>query len=184
MHYPFISIYSNLDDDHPSIVFAISCNVGYPEPNSLGNLGIDLLTKPGFGSSAGVLSATRGAAAAIYWDSIPGGAESICYEFNRYLISGPEGPEKVGHALYDSKFYCNQNYGWDHYYEYLNMFDYNLYDDPSLVREGLPEFIRGDCNSDGMIDVGDVVYLINYLYRGGDPPSCRLLHRNKIWERS
>ncbi len=169
-HYGFISVYSNLDDDHPSIVFAISCNVGYPEPNAQGNLGIDLLTKPGFGSSVGVLSATRGAAATVYWDSLRGGAESICYEFNRYMISGPTGPEKIGDALYDSKAYCNKNYGWDHYYEYMNMFDYNLYGDPSLVREGMSAFTCGDCNGDGIIDVGDVLYLINYLFIDGSAP--------------
>ena len=28
----------------------------------------------------------------------------------------------------------------------------------------------GDCNCDGVVDVGDVVYLIGYLYRGGPPP--------------
>lgn len=28
----------------------------------------------------------------------------------------------------------------------------------------------GDMNCDGIINVGDVVYLINYLYRGGSPP--------------
>jgi parallel beta-helix repeat protein len=29
---------------------------------------------------------------------------------------------------------------------------------------------RGDCNADGVIDVGDVICLVDYLYRGGDPP--------------
>jgi hypothetical protein len=29
---------------------------------------------------------------------------------------------------------------------------------------------RGDCNGDNIVDVGDVVYLTNYLYRGGPPP--------------
>ena len=33
-----------------------------------------------------------------------------------------------------------------------------------------PEYIRGDANGDGVIDVGDVVYLINYLYKNGPPP--------------
>jgi hypothetical protein len=31
-------------------------------------------------------------------------------------------------------------------------------------------FVRGDSNGDGIINVADVVYLVNYLYRGGDPP--------------
>jgi len=33
------------------------------------------------------------------------------------------------------------------------------------------QVIRGDPNGDGAIDLGDVVYLINYLYRDGDPPT-------------
>ena len=51
---PVIEAGAALDDDHPSIVFGVSCNVGYPEPNSQGNLGVDLLTKPGVGAGAGV----------------------------------------------------------------------------------------------------------------------------------
>jgi hypothetical protein len=31
-------------------------------------------------------------------------------------------------------------------------------------------FIRGDVTGDGAVDVGDVVFLVNYLYRGGDAP--------------
>jgi hypothetical protein len=30
---------------------------------------------------------------------------------------------------------------------------------------------RGDCNGDGVIDVGDVVYLVNYLYKNGSSPN-------------
>jgi len=29
---------------------------------------------------------------------------------------------------------------------------------------------RGDCNGDGVVDIGDVVYEINYLFRNGPPP--------------
>jgi hypothetical protein len=29
---------------------------------------------------------------------------------------------------------------------------------------------RGDVNGDGVIELGDIVYLINFVYRGGDPP--------------
>ncbi len=29
----------------------------------------------------------------------------------------------------------------------------------------------GDANADGIVDIGDVVYLIGYLYRGGPPPT-------------
>jgi hypothetical protein len=32
------------------------------------------------------------------------------------------------------------------------------------------EFICGDCNGDGVVELSDVVYLISYLYRGGPAP--------------
>jgi hypothetical protein len=36
--------------------------------------------------------------------------------------------------------------------------------------ENQGEFIRGDANGDGVINSADVVYLINYLFKGGPPP--------------
>jgi len=166
MSYPnIISTSSYLDDDYPSLVFVVSCLVGYPEPNAWGNLGVDLLTKPSFGPSAGIVSGSR-----VIWVSL-GGGELLSYEFNHYLIDGPGGPEKIGNALYDSKFFCNQNYSWDHYSEYWNMFTYNLYGDPALKREGIePTTLCGDVNSDWGIDLSDVIHLANYLLKSGDPP--------------
>ncbi|MCP4631590.1 MAG: T9SS type A sorting domain-containing protein, partial [candidate division Zixibacteria bacterium] len=130
-----IDVNSNLDDDYPSIVFAVSCLVGFPEPNSYGRLGVDLLTKPGFGSSAGVLSASRSAAVSVDWPTNPGGAGSFVYDFNRFLIVESR---KVGEAIYDAKFYVHDNFGWeDWFYEYKNLYDYNLYGDPALVQPGV-----------------------------------------------
>ena len=169
----FISIYSNLDDDHPSVFFPISCVINYPEPNAWGNLGIDLLTKPSWGASIGPVAATRIVYGTSGWPTNPGGGESMCYEFNRFMINGLSGPEKVGDALYDSKFFCNQNYGFEHYAEYWNMVTYNLYGDPALVREGTePITICGDANRDYNVEISDVVYLVNYLFRNGNPPQC------------
>jgi len=130
----FLSTYSNLEGDYPSIVFAVSCNVGYPEPTNDGNLGIDMLTKESFGAAVAICSATRGAAVSADWATSHAGAEALCYEFNNYMINGPI---KLGEALLDSKFYVHSNFGWDHHYEFMNMYDYNLYGDPSMVREGL-----------------------------------------------
>jgi hypothetical protein len=31
--------------------------------------------------------------------------------------------------------------------------------------------VAGDANSDGVVGPGDVVFLINYLFRGGPPPN-------------
>ncbi|UCB53646.1 MAG: dockerin type I repeat-containing protein [Candidatus Zixiibacteriota bacterium] len=39
---------------------------------------------------------------------------------------------------------------------------------PSCFSISYPDI--GDCNCDGTVDIGDVVYLIGYLYRGGPPP--------------
>jgi hypothetical protein len=124
---------SNLDDDYPSVVFAISCNVGYPDPNPYGNCGVDLFTEPGWGASVGMVSASRPAAISADWMNSPGGTEQICYEFNRYLIA--EG-ERVGDALYDGKYYATSVYGWDRVYEYMNLYNYNLYGDPALELAG------------------------------------------------
>ncbi len=145
--YRFIGIgASNLDDDHPSIVFAVSCNVGYPDPNPYGNLGIDLLTLPGWGASAGIASSSRPAAVARDWKATGGGTEQLCYEFNRHMISLGE---KVGDALYDGKFYATTNYGWDNIYEYMDLYNYNLYGDPALEVGGATAGVAWDISGGG-----------------------------------
>ena len=40
---------------------------------------------------------------------------------------------------------------------------------PSCFSISYPDI--GDCNCDGIVDIGDVVYLIGYLYRGGPAPT-------------
>jgi Peptidase family C25 len=127
---------SSVEEDYPSIVTAISCLVGYPEPNSSGRLGVDLLTKFSSGSAAGIVSATRPAAVSGAWPEECLGAESLLYEFNHQMIEGSSGPENLGPALYLAKSYCHLNGGWDHWYEYLNLFNFNLYGDPSMVQQG------------------------------------------------
>jgi hypothetical protein len=134
-----IDIGCTLDDDFPSIVFAVSCYVGFPESNGVGNLGIDLLTEPGFGAAAGIVSSTRPAWISADVIAYPGGAESICYEFNRYGIGENE---RLGEALFDAKYYCYQNYGWDHYAEHINQCNFNLYGDPSMLRSGITTAVR------------------------------------------
>ncbi len=121
---------SSLNDDYPSIVFAISCLVGYPETNSTGNLGVDLLTRPGFGAAAGVVSASRPAAITRDWPVVPGGAESHCYEFNVQRITHGK---PLGDALYDAKTLCHLNYPMAHIYEYQNIYDMNLFGDPAMA---------------------------------------------------
>ncbi len=130
----FININSNLDDDYPSIVTAESCYVGCPEPDSNSNLGIDLLTNPSIGASIGVVASARSPYGSLDWPNDPGGSDSIIYEFNRLMI---EDSKKVGEALYDSKYFCNYNYGWAHYTEYQDMYTFNLFGEPSLNIQGI-----------------------------------------------
>jgi len=129
-----LSTSTDLDDDHPSIVTAISCYVGYPEPNNWGNLGIDLLTEPGYGAAVGVISSARTPYGNIDWPTDLGGSDSIMYEFNNNIINRSQ---SVGEALYQAKFFCNLHYGWNSYEEYLDLYTFNLYGDPSLMFEGL-----------------------------------------------
>lgn len=126
---------SYLDDDFPSIVTAVSCYVGCPEPdpNVIGNLGIDLLTDPTFGSSIGVIASARSPYGSSNWPIDPGGSDQIIYKFNENLIKHRE---KLGEAFYNSKYHSNFNYGWDHYAEYIDMFTFNLFGDPTLTLEG------------------------------------------------
>jgi len=35
------------------------------------------------------------------------------------------------------------------------------------------EFIRGDANADGSVDIGDAVSLLGFLFGGGSGPDCR-----------
>ncbi|MBN1859861.1 MAG: hypothetical protein JW840_00210 [Candidatus Thermoplasmatota archaeon] len=124
---------STLDDDYPSIVTAISCYVGYPEANSHGNLGIDLLTRPGFGAAVGVISSARSPYGNLDWPATLGGSDSIIYEFNNNLINRSM---SMGDALFASKFFCTTHYGWTSYEEYIDLYTFNLFGDPSLVLEG------------------------------------------------
>jgi hypothetical protein len=84
------------------------------------------------------VSSSRYAAVSSDWPAQPGGAESLCYEFNRYAVAGPGGPRRLGDALYESKFFAHFNYGWNGHYEYRNMYNYNLYGDPAMDWRGAP----------------------------------------------
>ena len=130
---PQININSQLEDDYPSVVFAVSCLVGYPELTGYGNMGIDMLVKNDFGAAVAICSATRPAAISKSFPESHSGAEALCYEFNHYMINSPFGPLPIGSALYESKYFVHYNYGWDDwFYEYQNMYNYNLYGDPSM----------------------------------------------------
>jgi hypothetical protein len=48
-------------------------------------------------------------------------------------------------------------------------------DDSLIVEHGFWQAccnVPGDANNDGGCNVGDITYLINYVYKGGPPPPC------------
>ena len=38
--------------------------------------------------------------------------------------------------------------------------------------ENLDKFVRGDTNNDGKMDISDAVFMLNYLFNGGESPPC------------
>ncbi len=116
------SLASSLDDSRPSIVYASSCNNGYPEASD--NLGYALLRK----GAVATLSASR-----VSW-YVPGdydfrsdpSVSGIGYEFTRRLVVNND---PAGKALYDAKLTTlADDEAW-----LMNKFDMNLYGDPSAV---------------------------------------------------
>jgi hypothetical protein len=35
-----------------------------------------------------------------------------------------------------------------------------------------PHFVRGDANSSGSVDIGDAIFILNFLFKGGPQPAC------------
>jgi hypothetical protein len=55
----------------------------------------------------------------------------------------------------------------------VNAYDstYNMNIDAFISKfSNLPEFICGDANSDGLININDISYITNYLYHQGPDP--------------
>ncbi len=124
----------NLDDTHPSIIFAASCSNAEGEENiarALINNG-----------ASGIVAATSYGWYIPGWDEpSDGDVMSLDYYFYYYLIAENE---KVGDALFDAKvYYFNYLYfpdpwaGDPEWSPQQNMLDYTLFGDPSLVREGV-----------------------------------------------
>jgi hypothetical protein len=130
----FINVHSDLDDDYPSIVTAVSCYVGCPEKSTQGNLGIKLLTNPNLGAAVGVVASARSPYGEVDWPANMGGSDSIMYELNKNIIHNNK---SLGDALYESKYFCTTNYGWNNWIESHDMFTFNLFGDPSMLLAGI-----------------------------------------------
>lgn len=50
--------------------------------------------------------------------------------------------------------------------------DIGAFGGPGAAGWKIKPLLRGDVNADGHNDVSDVIYLISYLFKGGNPPEC------------
>ncbi|MCK5112516.1 MAG: hypothetical protein KAQ84_03135, partial [Thermoplasmatales archaeon] len=108
----------------PPIVFAASCYVAHPETSN--NLGASLLIQ---GASAFV-GATRISWGSMGWTQPShGGHGTISYDFVDRIANGGQ---DCGTALYNAKLYVYNNYPWNGWWDNANMYDFNLYGDPSM----------------------------------------------------
>ncbi|MBN1860091.1 MAG: hypothetical protein JW840_01370 [Candidatus Thermoplasmatota archaeon] len=114
-----------LNNSKPPIVFAASCLVSRPETGN--NLGISLLVN---GASA-FIGATRTSWGSIGW-TIPahGGHGTVCYDFTDRIAKKNE---DCGHALFNAKQYVYNNIPWNVWQDEANMYNFNLYGDPSMA---------------------------------------------------
>jgi len=113
-----------LNNGMPPIVFAASCFVSHPE--SAGNLGMSLLVN---GASA-FIGASRTSYGSMGWTQPShGGHGTYCYDFTDRIANKNE---DCGHALYNAKQYVYNNYPWNLWQDNANMYNFNLYGDPSM----------------------------------------------------
>ena len=92
-----------------------------------------------------------------------------CFTSLVYDGSGTPGPHSVypaGGGTY-SMSSADLDDDW-----HLNLASANRRSDNVSVLLYQPAFIRGNAGGERIIDVGDLVYLVTYLYRSGPPPGC------------
>ena len=139
---------ASLDDTHPSFVYQCSCSNGYPESTS--NLGTALLYNGGIGT----VSASR-----VSWYAITSWYTGLKYYCDNASIGYYYGYElasaekTAGVALYDVKadMGANRYSFWDGCH-IMNLFDFNLYGDPSATIAGRTS-ASPDFNNDGKADI-------------------------------
>ena len=135
-----------LNDDYPSLIFSCSCNNAHTEYHNLAKV----LLEQG---SAGIVAATRVTyIVGGWWDETWVGNASVDYYFFHYLISQKE---KIGNALFDSKLYNANNLNWNSWPDFKQMYSFNLFGDPSLIREGVEVYPDIQLSS-ASYDFGDV----------------------------
>lgn len=125
---------AQLNDDHPSFVFQVSCDNGYPETTN--NLGYSLLKQ----GAITTLSASRvswyaiGSWSTNWYASVGDNASFAYYMYDR--MAGVSS-QKVGDALN----WCRSSFGFNWRWEsWMNRLDFNLYGEPACTFQCPAEF--------------------------------------------
>jgi hypothetical protein len=149
---------SYLNDNYPAIVFADACSNSDTDYN---NLGRAMLQK----GAVGFLGATKVALGTHGWsDPMNGSSQSLDYYFTTCVTSG-DYTQGEAHQWALRRMY---SYGLWSYVKY-EMFEWgSLWGNPDLSMASVVN--RGDANGDGEIGVADVVFLINYMFKGESAP--------------
>jgi hypothetical protein len=149
---------SYLNDDYPAIVFADACSNSDTDYN---NLGKAMLQK----GAVGFVGATKVALGTHGWDDpMDGSSQSLDYYFTTCVTSGDytqgEAHQWALRQMYTYGLWSSVKY---------EMFEWGaLWGNPDLSMASVVN--RGDANGDGQIGAADVVFLINYMFKGGAAP--------------
>ena len=127
-------------------------------------------------------SAGNGAEVSLQWTDVPG----LTYHIYRRLLSEPgsffrlDDPtgNLANRGVSGGSFTDNTSIE-DSAYQYLlvaenDAGDYSPHSEVVVINTGCCIGIRGNVNAgtDDVIDIADVVYLVAYMFKGGDPPPC------------
>ena len=156
----------SLSESRPAMVYAGSCDNGYPEDPE--NLGYSLLAH----GAIGTVSASRVSFYLVGVMTAPPNSRDIRgigYLCSKYLMEG----STIGEAVAMAR---NLPPGESSDIWWMNAFDYNLYGDPSLSLAGHAfhdvEFARGDVDASGELNISDPIYNLAYQFAGGPEPPC------------
>ena len=98
-----------------------------------------------------------------------GRAEAVLYEFNVRMLEGINNSKPWEKRFMPQKSHCSIHCRFNHYYDYLNLFNYNLYGDPAMRRSGVtpPPSPTPLCN----VMAASIVMPSEY-FRPNDPCEC------------
>ncbi len=145
--------------DNPTIYFDSPIDSGY----SLDNLSPS--------PPAGLFASHEPAVTMLTWNATSA-LDFDYYTLYRDTLSGftPDPSNRLGFTIDTSLVDSTAELGRTYYY-LASATDFSGNESESSNEALGVRYITGDASGDGVIDIGDVVYVINYLYRDGDPPS-------------